>query len=291
MNGVNLPAPPIPMDRDMMFLLDKIKRNRNIDFSQYQTRTLKNRIQNRLHTTNCQTYWDYILLLNKEPEEYDRLINSLTIKVSSFFRDTKTFELLRNSVIPEIISYKQSQSCKRICAWSCGAALGQEAYSMAILFCEALANHLNDYNINIVATDIDQQTLKNAPWTAYKKNALANIKPYLLFKYFTPAGDCYAVSDRLRSMITFKYHDVTSNNQRSGMDLILCRNLLIYFQKGLQERVLNNLYAALNPHGFLVLGKAESLSGSLNGLLEVVDVGERVYCKKGGHFPPLNPLP
>ncbi|MEK7274177.1 MAG: protein-glutamate O-methyltransferase CheR [Candidatus Desantisbacteria bacterium] len=285
MNGVNLPAPPIPIDRELMFLLDKIKRNRNIDFSQYQTHTLKNRIQNRLHVTNCHSYWDYILLLNKEPEEYDLLINSLTIKVSSFFRNTKTFELLRNSVIPEIISYKQAQGCKRICAWSCGAALGQEAYSMAILFCEALANHLNDYDLNILATDIDQQTLKKAPWVAYDKKALSDIKPYLLFKYFTRTGESYAVSDRLRSMITFKCHDVTSNNQRSGMDLILCRNLLIYFQKGLQERVLNNLYAALNPHGFLVLGKAESLASSLNGLLEVVDVGERVFQKGGGYFP------
>jgi len=138
--------------------------NTHIDFKQYRLQVLKRRVQYRLDLAGCANYWDYILLLNKDPQEYDRLIECLTIKVSEFFRDTKVFDLLGDVIIPEIVSKKQTLGARMIRAWSCGTAHGQEAYSMAILFCESLGPRLDDFDIKILATDIDKKVLEEAPW-------------------------------------------------------------------------------------------------------------------------------
>ena len=237
-------ARQIKNERELRFLLDKIKRNRNIDFSQYRLRVLERRIQHRLHLTGCANYLDYVMLLNKDPEEYDRLIECLTIKVSEFFRDPKVFDLFGDMVIPQIVSEKQARGDKKIRAWSCGAAFGQEAYSMAILFCEVLGTDLDGFDIKILATDIDKDALEKAPWGSYDRTSLRKISPHLLFKYFTRFGDRYILSDKARSLVSFNYHDIVSGNTFSGMDLVLCRNLLIYFQKELQKTILQNLHAA-----------------------------------------------
>ena len=268
-------------EREFTFLLDKIKRNRNIDFSQYRPQVLKRRTQHRLHVTGCETYWDYIMLLNRDPQEYDRLIESLTIKVSEFFRDHMVFDLLGTIVITEIIAHKQTRGISKIRAWSCGAAFGQEAYSLAILFCEALGSSLDDFDIKIVATDIDKKALEEAPWASYESGAVRKMSPHLRFKYFTHVGDRYVVSDKVRNLVNFKHHDVVSNNTMSHMELVLCRNLLIYFQKELQEKALRNLHASLNSGGFLILGKTETLTPNMLDYFEVMDIRERIYRQQG----------
>jgi chemotaxis methyl-accepting protein methylase len=158
-------------EREFQFLLDKIKRNRSIDFRRYRQQVLKRRILHRIHVTGCETYWDYILLLNRDPQEYDRLIESLTIKVSEFFRDPNTFDVAAEVVIPEIIDQEKARGSNKIRAWSCGASFGQEAYSMAILICEALRSKLNSYDIKIEATDIDKSTLEAVQWGSFEKGA------------------------------------------------------------------------------------------------------------------------
>ena len=267
-------------EREFKFLLDKIRRNRSIDFSQYRSQVLKRRIQHRMHTTGSVTYWNYIMLLNRDPQEYDRLIESLTIKVSEFFRDPGVFDVLAEEIIPEIIAQKRVQGNKKIRAWSSGAAFGQEAYSLAILFCEALGSKLNGYDIKILATDIDKSALKEAPWGSFEKGALRKMSPHLLFKYFTRLEDGYVVNDLARALVSFEYHDLVSGRLKSGMDLVLCRNLLIYFEKELQQRALSSLYSSLNPGGFLILGKTESIAPQMSDSFEVVDLRERVYRKK-----------
>lgn len=271
-------------EREFKFLLDKIMRNKNIDFSRYRPQILKRRIRHRLHLSGCSNYWDYVLLLNRDPLEYDRLIDCLTIKVSEFFRDPKVFDLLENAIIPEIISAKKSQQDKKIRAWSCGAAFGQEAYSLAVLFCEELGPGINDFDIKILATDIDKNALETAPWGSYDRNSLRNMKPHLLFKYFTRFQDKnvdrYIVSDRARVLVDFKFHDVASSTPSPGMDLVLCRNLLIYFEKELQEKTLHNMKFALNRGGFLILGKTEALLPQMADCFEMMDLRERIYKKR-----------
>jgi chemotaxis methyl-accepting protein methylase len=271
-------------DKEFGFLLEKIMRNTNIDFSQYRPQVLKRRIEHRLHLARCVNYWDYIMLLNRDTREYDRLIECLTIKVSEFFRDPSVFEILGDVIIPEVISHKQDRGDKKIRAWSCGAAFGQEAYSLAILFCEALGTRLDDFDIRILATDIDKNALEEAPWGSFDQRTLRKMKPHVLFKYFTKFQDRnaerYVISDRARSLVSFKRHDAISNHLNSNMDLVLCRNLLIYFQKKLQEKALGNVHAALNPGGILILGKTETLPQQMLDHFEVVDLRERIYRKK-----------
>ncbi len=155
---------------------------------------------------------------------------------------------------------------------------------MAILFCEILGRGLNDFYIKILATDIDKDVLEKAPWGSYDKGGLDKMAAHLLFKYFTRFQDGnvdrYAVSDRVRFLVTFNLHDVISDKVISGMDLVLCRNLLIYFQKELQEKALRNLYASLNPGGFLILGKTETISPQMTDYFEVIDLRERIYRKQ-----------
>ncbi len=267
-------------DGQYKFLLDKIMRNTNIDFSEYRPQFFKRRLQHRLHFAECNNYWEYISLLNKDPQEYDRLIEALTIKESYFFRDTEVFKLLENGIIPELVSQKQAEGVKKIRAWSCGTAHGQEAYSMGILFCEVLGNRTKDFDVKILGTDIDKGALEKAPWGSYDKRALRKMAPHLLFKYFTRFQDRYVVSDRVRILVSFKHHDIVSGIQKRGMDLVLCRNLLIYFQKELQEKTLHNLYTALNPGGFLILGKTETIADQMRDYFEVVDLTERIYRKE-----------
>ena len=182
-------------EKELKFLLEKVRRNRNIDFSQYRRAVLERRLQHRLFETRCAGYLEYVMLLNQDPTEYDRLIQTLTIKVSEFFRDPKVFDYLRGRVIPEIVSRKKDRSSKRIRVWSCGAAYGEEAYSTAILFCEVLGRGLSEFDIEIVATDIDKSALARAPWGSYDKKALRRVSPHLLFKYFTRSGDRYVVNE------------------------------------------------------------------------------------------------
>jgi len=266
--------------RQYKFLLDKIMRNTNIDFNGYRSQLLKRRLRHRLGSTGCNNYWEYVSLLNKDPKEYDRLIEVLTIKESYFFRDTEVFKLLENGVIPELVSQKQTDRVKKIRAWSCGTAFGQEAYSMAILFHEVLGNRTKDFDIKILATDVDRDALEKAPWGSYDKRALRKMGPHILFKYFTRFQDRYVVSDRVRVLVSFERHDIVSGIQKRGMDLVLCRNLLIYFQKELQEKVLKNLHIALSPGGFLILGKTETITEQMRDYFEVVDLKERIYRKE-----------
>jgi chemotaxis protein methyltransferase CheR len=267
-------------DRQYKFLLDKIMRNTNIDFSEYRPQQLKRRLQHRLDSAGCNNYWEYISLLNKDPKEYDRLIEVLTINESYFFRDTEVFGLLENGIIPEIVSQKQAEGAKKIRAWSCGTAHGQEAFSMGILFREVLGNSIKDFDIKILATDIDKDALEKAPWGSYDKKTLRKLAPHLLFKYFTSVRDRYVLSDPVRILVSFEHHDIVSGIQKRGMDLVLCRNLLIYFEKELQGKILYNLHTALNPGGFLILGKTETIPEQMKDYFNVIDLTERIYRKE-----------
>jgi len=267
-------------EHDFSFLLDKLSRNRGIDFRQYQRTVIERRIRHRFNLTHCETAWEYISLLNKDPEEYDRLIECLTIKVSEFFRDSAAFTWLREAIVPEIVAARKADGTKRVRAWSCGAALGQEAFSLAILFGEALGPRIEGFDLQIVATDIDRSSLEKAPWGSYAEANVRKIPPHLLLKYFARAGERYVLKDSIRSLVSFQYHDVLSSPVGEGMDLALCRNVLIYFQKELQEKALNNLHRALGPGGFLVLGGSESLTPGMQSRFDAVDSPARVYRKR-----------
>jgi len=266
-------------DTDFKFLLEKIHRNKGVDFSLYRPNTLKRRITSRLKTVGCANYSDYIIYLNKEPEEYNRLIEAVTINVTEFFRNPETFEVMEKKVIPEIIRAKESEGRKVIRAWSAGTSYGEEAYSLAILFIETLKEKISDFDIKVYGTDIDPACLEKAEIGAYGPNSLKEIKKDLLHRYFDKKGETHDLKEAVKRLMRFEPHNLASDEFMSHIDLLLCRNVIIYFTKPLQEMVYSGFARSLNKGGFLVLGKVELLWGYAKENFKVFDNRERIYRK------------
>jgi len=269
------------MDSDLKYLIGKIHRARDIDFSLYRSSTLKRRIRSRLRATGRSSYLDYIAYPNKRPEEYDKLIDAITINVSEFFRNPEAFEAIEKKVIPEIIERKKRSRNNVIRAWSAGTSFGEEACSLAILFLEALGDEISDFDLKITGTDIDTMALDKARKGRYESGSLKEVKKRKRFlKYFDESDKEFMVQDRVRVVTRFRAHNVVVDRPLPNVDLILCRNVIIYFTKPLQEMVFSTFARALHEDGVLVLGKVETLSGYPREFFDVVDSRERIYKKR-----------
>ncbi len=198
-------------DTDFKFLLEKIHRNKGVDFSLYRPNTLKRRIASRLKSVGSTNYSDYIIYLNKEPEEYNKLIEAVTINVTEFFRNPETFSVIEKKVIPEIIRIKESEGRKVIRAWSAGTSYGEEAYSLAILFIEALKEKISDFDIKVYGTDIDPACLKKARMGTYGPNSLKEIKKDLTNRYFDKKGENYEIREAIKRLTRFEPHNLVSD--------------------------------------------------------------------------------
>ncbi len=265
---------------EFKFLLGKIQRTKSIDFSLYRPGTLKRRIQSRLRATGCSSYSEYLLYLNKNSHEYDLLLDAMTINVTEFFRDSATFACLEKNVIPEIIRMKERSGKKVIRVWSAGSSYGEEAYSLAMLFSEALKEKMPRFYLRIFGTDIDANCIQVAKQGVYSREQVKKIPAFLLEKYFSFTGSGYELESGIKDIVRFSLHNLVSDNPLGPMDLILCRNVLIYFKRPLQESVCRNFYKTLHEDGFLVLGKVESLMGWAFAGLNTINLQERVYQKK-----------
>ncbi len=266
-------------EAEFKFLLSKIHRNKGIDFNLYRPGTLKRRISSRLTASRCAGYGDYVLYLNSHPSEYDHLINVLTVNLTEFFRDPETFEAVRKTVVPEIIKKKEQKGQRIIRVWSAGTSAGEEAYSLTMMFKEALEDKKGRFNLHVYGTDIDSECLVKSKASIYELSRMSKIPENLAAKYFDLNNKLFQVKPELRQMTRFKRHNLISDAPLLHMDLILCRNVLIYFSRPLQEIVYQNLTNALNDGGFLVLGKAESLWGPVAKKYETVNAAERIYKK------------
>ncbi|MFH0772416.1 MAG: protein-glutamate O-methyltransferase CheR [Candidatus Omnitrophota bacterium] len=267
-------------ETDFKFLLDKIQRNKGADFSLYRTATLKRRIDSRMRTTGCLDYSDYIIYLNKNPEEYDNLISAITINVTEFFRNPETFTILEKKVIPEIIRSKKERGRKVIRAWSAGTSNGEEAYSLAVLFLEALKENIADFDVVVYGTDVDPACIEKGKAGIYTALSIKEIDKERLAKYFNKNEESYEINDNVKKLTKFTAHNLVSDEFLKHLDLILCRNVIIYFTRPLQEMVYSNFARALNKGGILVLGKVESLWGYAKENFEIFDNRERIYRKQ-----------
>lgn len=266
-------------ETNFKFLLDKIQRNKGADFSLYRTGTLKRRIDSRLKAAGCKDYSDYVIYLNKNSEEYDNLISAITINVTEFFRNPETFDVLANKVIPEVVRTKKEQGKNIIRAWSAGTSNGEEAYSLAILFLEALEENIADFDIVVYGTDIDPACIEKGKAGIYTAGSIKEINKERLMEYFNKKEENYEVNDSVKKLTMFTAHNLVSDEFIKHLDLILCRNVVIYFTKPLQEMVYSNFARTLNKDGFLVLGKVESLWGFAQKYFMAFDNRERIYRK------------
>lgn len=268
----------INKDQGFLALLKRIFKEKGLDLNQYKENCMKRRIDVRLRVTGAQSYLEYIAVLKKDPKEYDRLFDTLTINVTNFFRDRNTYSVIENKVIPELVSSKKNQGKKIIRIWSAGCASGEEPYSIAILFHEILKKSIGDFLISIYATDIDEKVLGKAKKAEYETGAVSETDMKIINRYFNQNQN-YILKEEIKQMVRFKRHDLISDEPLVHLDIILCRNVLIYFSRDLQVRLFNKFYEGLNRGGYLILGKTESLTGEPVRLFQPVNIEEKIYQK------------
>lgn len=254
-------------------LLAKVQRYTKVDFSGYKESTVWRRILRRMAANRTASLDEYIALTRQDPEELSQLCKDILISVTSFFRDGEAFVALRHA-LEERLTTKQPGDELRI--WVPGCATGEEVYSIAILLFELLGAARRDYKIQIFATDIDLVAMAIARRGQYSEASLAGVDPALVTRYFRPNGDAYEISKDLREMVVFARQNLVQDPPFLRLDLVSCRNLLIYFQSSLQERVLDIFHYALAPGGLLFLGKSETVY-QRESLFDTVQRDQRIF--------------
>jgi two-component system CheB/CheR fusion protein len=276
------------IDDDMLraFLL-QLRSRSGIDFTQYKTPTIRRRLARLMTAVRCATLPDYMRYLNAHPDAYQRLISSFLIKVTGFFRDPALFKVLREEILPAILDHaRHTHSELRL--WSAGCATGEEAYSLAILLAELLGEELTEIDIRIFATDLDAESIAFARRGVYPSSALSDLPQDLIQKHFTAVDDAWQVKKRIRNLTVFGEYDLGQRAPFPRIDLILCRNVLIYFTKELQQRTLQLFAFSLREGGYLVLGKAETTS-PLPQYFVAAHQGLKIFRRQGERL--LMPAP
>lgn len=240
-------------------ILDIIARERGLDFSGWRPGCLLRRIDHRIRASGANTVESYRRLLEKNPDEINRLLDSIAINVTEFFRNPEVFEGLARQVIPRIVEEAAAHGYSRIRCWSAGSSNGAEAFTLAILFSEEFRRRGAPYPLSIQATDIDRGALAEAEAGRYPSSAVREVPAALLDRYFVQTKGGYAVADAIRLLVKFRPHDMIHGRPLVANDLILCRNVLIYFSKELQRKVIGKFWKGLRRGGCLVLGLTESL--------------------------------
>ncbi|MBF0454426.1 MAG: PAS domain S-box protein [Magnetococcales bacterium] len=255
-----------------------VRKRTEIDFSKYKQTTLCRRIERRINSTGTRDLPSYILYMKDNPNEAESLAKDILISVTKFFRDNDAFRSLEEA-IHEILRNKEPGDEIRF--WVPGCATGEEPYTLAILLSEKLGVKVGGYKIQIFATDIDMEALEAARKGIYLEAALKETPPQYLDRYFTKKGDKFHVSKDLREMVVFARQDLAKDPPFVRVDLITCRNVLIYFNQDLQDRVFSSFHFALASTGFMFLGKSEALGQSAE-MFSTTSAKHRIYQKKVG---------
>src|SRR5215831_10040534 len=242
-------------DVSLKNLLQELAEQRGFDFRGYKKTTLERRFRRRMFQLNIGDYAGYGEYIRKNPEEINELLNTILINVTEFFRDPPAWEILRHELLPTLLkSVKPGHSFR---AWSAGCATGEEAYSIAILLAEHFGPRIQDYDVKIYATDIDDEALNTARRGEYSLESVRPVRPEWREKYFHGKG-LLRVNREIRRLVIFGRSNLGHDAPISHVDLLLCRNVLIYFDSDLQKQILGRLHYALEPGGILFLGKSES---------------------------------
>src|SRR6188474_1466158 len=257
-------------------LLDYLKRTRAFDFGAYKRASLMRRVEKRMQMVGIASFSDYTDYLEVHPEEFGQLFNAILINVTAFFRDESPWEYLREQIVPGMLDGARNHDPLRI--WSAGCASGEEAYSLAMLLSEALGREQFRDRIKIYATDVDDQALNQARAASYSEKDLEAVPEPLRRKYFAPENDRYVFDKDLRRSVIFGRHDLIQDAPISRINLLVCRNSLMYFNTEAQSRILARFHFALGENGVLFLGKAEMLL-SHTQLFAPNDLRQRIFRK------------
>src|SRR5262249_24703838 len=257
-------------------LFNLIKASGGVNFSHYKEASLRRRIARRMVLKKIESLPSYLGHLRTHKEEVAALYQDLLITVTEFFRDPDTFDMLRTRIIPQIFKRLPGDATARV--WVAGCASGEEAYSIGICYAEAAAKDRAVPPVQIFATDVSDQCIAKARSALYPESIAANISADRLHRFFVKEAGGYRVSKFIRDLCIFAEQDVIGDAPFSRMDLVSCRNLLIYLDTPTQKDVLHRFHYALKPTGFLLLGGSESAAAAPE-LFEEVEKRERIYSK------------
>ena len=269
--------PTRPIEDDIATILQLLRKRSGVDFSQYRHATVMRRIVRRMLLHRMDTHAEYVALLRANPGELDHLYDDLLIGVTSFFRDPEVFEELRTVGFPVLMRRRTTDTPLRV--WAAGCSGGEEAYSLAIALIEFLEESKHDVPVQLFGTDLSEAAIARARTAWYPESIAKSVSNERLARFFVSERGGYRIAKSLRDLCVFSRHDVANDPPFSHLDLISCRNVLIYFEPELQRRVLPVFHYALEPHGLLVLGTAES-TRAVGELFEPMSKRHRIYRRR-----------
>jgi len=273
---------PKPAQLDVRRVLAVVKEKRDRDFQGYKGSTVRRRIGRRMRLRHKGSVDEYVRLLHEDEKELDQLVRDLLITVTRFFRDPEAFEKLRETAVAGLLDRKSDGGTVRI--WVPGCSSGEEAYSLAFLFLDEIRHRGLNVNLQIFATDLDETSLQRARGGIYPAEIEPDVPYGLGERYLKREDDTFQVNKAVRQSIIFSAHDVIRDPPFAHMDLVSCRNLLIYLESDVQRQVLSYLHYALDPDGYLFLGTSESILGS-RSLFQPVAKSLKIFRKISGRRP------
>ncbi len=272
-----------PQLKDILHLL---RAANGVDFSDYKPATVKRRIFRRMALHKVGELKDYVQFLRHHPAEGEALYEDMLIKVTSFFRDPDAFEALKTEVFPSILKHRSPEEPVRI--WVPGCSTGEETYSQAITLLEFLGNRRANIPIQLFGTDLGPESIEKARAGIYPQSIAADVSPERLRRFFVTVEGGYRITKAIRDTCVFARQNLLQDPPFSRIDVISCRNVLIYLGAVLQKRIMPIFHYALKPRGFLMLGGAEGIIGTASDLFELMDRRNKIYCRKsttsGLHF-------
>lgn len=252
----------------------------DFDCSKYTDSFLNRRIGVRMRVNNLENFDDYSKLLLSEELEWSKLHKEFLIHTTNFFRDEKIWGVLISEVIPLMIELRENKLLKKIKIWSAGSSTGEEPVSIAIAMKEALGSKFSDYDVQIIATDRDEPTIERARQAYYEEMQFKET-PEKFMKYFEKVDEeYYRPIEEIRKLIEYKVGDILSFSKEKYVDLLFCRNTVIYFNKPTKERLYKEFYDCLNQNGFFIMGMTETLVGEAKELFQAYDHIARIFVKK-----------
>ncbi|HKJ89368.1 MAG TPA: CheR family methyltransferase, partial [Gammaproteobacteria bacterium] len=273
-----------PEGEELAKILVRLRNHSGTDFSYYKLATIRRRVERRMALNRVQGLSEYIRLLEDSPQELEALFREILIRVTSFFRDPAVFRALKEVVLPPMLEARDPEEVLRI--WVPACSSGEEAYSIAMVLAELLEEEGRNRSAQIFATDLDPTSVSRGREGRYPASIAEDVTAERLHRFFVleEGGQTYRVSSALREMCVFAVQDLVNDPPFSRLDLISCRNLLIYLGDELKERLLSIFHYALNPRGLLVLGSSEGL-GEHSNLFAMADKQQHIYFKKGTSTP------
>lgn len=267
-------------DQIIKLISKKVLNSRGINLLQYKSTFLGRRINIRMKKNNIDSYLKYSSYLNNNPTEHNLLFKELSIIVTHFFRDNKIFTVFADKVITKLIT--ETPNYRKIRIWSAGCATGEESFSIAILFYQKFIELNEKPRFEVIGTDVNPNVINKAKNGVYSINALKEMPKHLQKKYLslTDQGN-YKVNEKIMNSVKFQIVNLEKKPISAVFDVIFCRNVLIYFRREMQNKLIKNFHYSLRPSGYLVIGQSESIFGETMNLFKLIMLNERIYKKIG----------